>query len=175
MIDRRARSSLIARMQRAARLDVDVYEEVERDRNATGQAATVVLIAAVATGIGAFLGGGGLGAIVGIVGTFVGWIIWSLLTYWIGTTFFATKTTRVTPGEMLRTIGFAYTPGVLNILSFLPVLGLLVQLIVWLWQLIAGVIAVRQAMDFSTGRAIGTEIVGAIVQAILTGLWRLLT
>lgn len=163
--------TLTDRMLRAARLDANLYEEVERDHNATGQAATVVLIAAVAGAIGGLLGGGGLGAIVGIVGTFVGWIVWSLLTYWVGSTFFATAQTRVTPGEMLRTIGFAYTPSVLLILAFVPILGALLVVIVAIWQLIAGVIAVRQAMDFTTGRAIGTVIVGWLINAIITAVF----
>ena len=55
--------SLTDRMKGAAMLDVATYEEVERDEGATGQAATVVAIVAVASAIGA--AGSGGGAIIG--------------------------------------------------------------------------------------------------------------
>lgn len=165
---------LTERMIRAVRLDPDLYEEVERDTGATGQAATVVLIAAVAAGIAALLTGNVIGAIVAVIGGLVGWVVWSFLTYWVGTKFFATAQTRVTPGEMLRTLGFSQSPGVLLILTFIPILGGLIGFGVGVWILIAGVIAVRQAMDFSTGRAIGTVLVGFLIQAVIQILLRLL-
>lgn len=161
---------MIDRMVRAAQLDVNLYEEVERDTTATGQAAAVVAIAAIAAGIGELFRAGLLAAAGGVIASIVGWVVWSLVTYWVGKTFFATAATRVTPGEMLRAIGFSHSPGVLNILRFIPVLGPLVSLVVSIWMLIAGVIAVRQALDFTTGRAIGTVIVGWLAGAILTAL-----
>jgi hypothetical protein len=158
------------RMIRAARLDPAVFEEVERDTGATGQAAIVVLIAGVATAIGALLGGGGIWAILAIISVFIGWIVWSFVTYWVGKTIFATTQTSVSPGEMLRTLGFAHTPFVLNVLLFIPVLGGIAGLVAWVWAIVAGVIAVRQAMDFDTGRAIGTVIVGAIIYIIIQAI-----
>ena len=47
-------------MLRAARLDVSLYEEVEADRSLTRQATAVVLLSAVAAGIGAARHGPGL-------------------------------------------------------------------------------------------------------------------
>ncbi|MBI3978337.1 MAG: YIP1 family protein [Chloroflexi bacterium] len=153
------------RMLRAARLEASVFEEVEADTTATQQAAVVVLIAAVAAGIGVLLRGGGFGALIGaIITAVIGWIIWSYLTYWIGTKFF---NGTATPGELLRTIGFAQTPGVLRIFSFIPVLGGLINLVVFVWLLVAGVIAVRQALDISTGNAVATVIVGWLAYVIL--------
>lgn len=163
---------LTNRMIRAAQLQESLYEEVERDRNATSQAAQVVLIAAVAGAIATLISSPsarGIGAaLVSIVLTVIGWVIWSYLTYWVGTTFFKTEQTRVTPGEMLRTIGFSHAPGVLRIFTFIPVLGWLIALGAGVWQLVAGVIAVRAAMDFDTGRAIATVVVGWIIQFIVT-------
>ncbi|MGH2584801.1 MAG: YIP1 family protein, partial [Dehalococcoidia bacterium] len=114
---------MIDRMVRASQLDANLYEEVERDVNATGQAATVVLIAAVASGIGGIREGGIGGLITGVVGIFVAWLLWGALTYWIGKNVFGTSNTRVTPGEMLRTLGFAMSPGILWVLGFIPILG----------------------------------------------------
>ena len=162
--------SIVNRMVRAAQLDNHLYEEVERDVDATSQAAIVVAIVAVTTGIGQIRDGGISGLIFGIIAAFVGWIVWSFVTYWVGKTLFKTENTRVTPGEMLRTLGFARSPGVLNILGIIPVLGVLVLVVTWIWSLICGVIAIRQAMDFSTGRAVATGLVALIPVAIIEAL-----
>lgn len=162
---------LIERMIRAARLDANLYEEVERDTNATGQAATVVLIAAVAGGIATLLGGSIVGAMFTILGILLGWVAWSLITFWVGKTLFATSQTRVSPGEMLRTLGFAHTPAVLSVFGFIPIVGPLVAFVGFMWMVVAGVIAVRQAMDFTTGRAIGTVAVGLPAYLILAAIW----
>jgi hypothetical protein len=161
--------SLVSRMVRAARLEPAVYEEVEADRTATSQAATAVAIVAVAGGIGAALtqmlfrpeGVPGVNPILalvgGIIGALLGWLIWSYVTYFVGTRFFGGT---ATPGELLRTIGFAQAPGVLNILAFIPVVGGLIGIITLIWSLVAGIIAVRQALDFDTGKAILTTVIG---------------
>jgi hypothetical protein len=166
---------MINRMVRAAQFDGHLYEEVERDVDATGQAATVVAIVAIATGIGGLREGGIFGLIFGVVGALVGWVVWSAITYWVGKNIFKTHNTQVTLGEMLRTLGFAQSPGVLNILGLIPVLGALVSLIVGIWVLVLGVIAIRHAMDFSTGRAIGTALVGFIPYIIILAILAAIT
>jgi hypothetical protein len=158
---------LFERMMRAARLDSSLFEEVEADLNATSQAATVVGIVALCSGLGSAIslamagqtGTAVLAFIGGIVMSFIGWIAWSYITYWIGTSMFKGQ---ATPGELLRTIGFAQTPGVLSILSFIPILGGIVGLVVFVWMIVAGVIALRQALDITTGQAVITAIVGFI-------------
>ena len=165
MIDTGSRSSLVQRMIRAARLDSELYEEVEADQTATRDAAIAVTIVAVAGGIGGAIaavmnperGNPVLGLIFGILSALLGWVIWSYITYFIGTRLFQG---RATPGEMMRAIGFAQSPGVLNILIFIPLLGPLLGFIVSIWMLVAGVIAVRQALDFDTGKAVITTILG---------------
>ena len=152
------RGSLTQRMMGAAMLNVATYEEVEADRTATGQAAIVVAIVAVATAIGA-IGEGSSGIIGGLISAFLGWLIWSAITYFVGTKLFGGTADM---GEMLRTIGFAQTPGILNILVIIPILGGLVRFVVFLWILVAAVIAIRQALDFDTGKAVLTAVVGAI-------------
>lgn len=169
MIDRTGSSSLTDRMMRAARLDNMLYEEVEADTAATSQAATVVTIVAVASAIGGAIaamltGDAGIAAILGsfiagIVSALLGWVVWSYITYFVGTAIFGGT---ATPGEMLRTIGFAQSPGVLNILAFIPIVGGIIGLVVLIWQLVAGIVAVRQALDFSTGKAVLTAVIGWI-------------
>lgn len=166
---------LLERMMRAARLDSNLYEEVEHNNSLTSQAATVVAIVAVCQGIGAALSavlsrdaGGGTaiaGLVGGIVSAFIGWVVWSYITYFIGTSVF--KGTA-TPGEMLRTLGFAQSPGVLGILAFIPIVGGLAGFLAGILTLIAGIVAIRQALDFSTGKAVLTAIIGFIVVLILS-------
>ena len=157
------RGSLTQRMMGAAMLNVATYEEVEADRTATGQAALVVAIVAVASAIGA-AEAGVWAAIGGLVAAFVGWLIWSGITYLVGTTFFGGTADW---GELLRTLGFAQSPGVLYVLGFIPLLGGLIRFAVMIWVLIAGIIAIRQALDFSTGKAVLTAIIGWVAFVIV--------
>ena len=165
---------LLQRMIRAARLDVALYEEVEADTSLTGQAATVVVIVAVCQALGSALAmvmagassGGQLipGLIFAAIGPLIGWLVWSYTAYWIGTSLLGGT---ATPGEMLRTLGFAQTPGVLGLLSFLPVVGGLAVFIGGLWALAAGIVAIRQGLDFTTGKAIATAIVGWLIWMVV--------
>ena len=163
-----AQGDLVARMIGAATLNIDTYEEVEADSTATGQAAAVVAMVAVASGIGA--AGEGLSSIVlAPVSALLGWLIWAGVTYLIGDKILGGTATW---GELLRTLGFAQSPGVLYLLAVLPVFGGLVRFVVALWILAAGVIAIRQALDFGTGKAILTAILGwlaLVIPAVLLG------
>jgi hypothetical protein len=150
--------SITERMIGAAKLDVATYEEVEHDSSATTQAAIVVSIVAICAAIGS-VGDGGSGAIVALISALVGWLVWSGVTYLIGDKLLGGTATW---GELLRTLGFAQSPGVLYILGIIPILGALVGFLVWIWLLIAGIIAIRQALDFSTGKAIITAVLGMI-------------
>src|SRR5512147_117257 len=126
----------IDRMIRAARLDAQLYEEVEADAAATGQAAAVVLLASVAAGIG--LGGFGIGDVLLIaIGALIGWVIWAALTYFIGTQLLPEAETEADVGQLMRTIGFASAPGVIRILGILPGFAWFVFAISGLWMLAA--------------------------------------
>lgn len=153
---------MLDRMKRAALLDVHLYEEVEADRTATGQAAAVVAIVAVAQGLGAAsLGISGI--IAGTVAALIAWLGWAGITYLIGDKLLGGTATW---GELLRTLGFAQSPGLLGILAFLPLLGGAIRFVVAVWVLVAGIIAIRQALDFGTGKAILTAVVGWLALAI---------
>jgi len=151
-----ARRSLVERAIGAARLDIPTYEEVEADRDATGQAAVVVAVAAICSAIGS-IGEGTTGMIGGLIAAIIGWLVWSGVTYLIGTMLFGGTADW---GELLRTIGFAQAPGVFYILGIIPFLGGLVRFAVMIWVLVAGIVAIRQALDVSTGKAVLTALVG---------------
>ena len=158
-----AQGDLVARMLGAAKLDVETFEEVEADETATGQAAAVVAMVAVASAIGSS-DSGVVAAAFAPVAQIVGWLIWAGLTYSICDKIFGGTATW---GELLRTLGFAQAPGLLLFFAFLPLVGSLVQVVVGFWMLAAGIIAIRQALDFSTGKAILTAVVGWLALAFL--------
>jgi hypothetical protein len=147
----------------AARLNVDVYEEVEADTTATGQAALVVCLVAVAAAIGS----ANAGVIVvtsRVLAALLGWLIWSGVTYLIGDKILRGTATW---GELLRTVGFALAPGILYMLAIVPTIGPAVLIVVNVWILIAAVIAIRQALDFGTGKAILTALLGFLTWVAL--------
>jgi hypothetical protein len=159
-------------MIRAAKLDANIYEEVEADKGAMGQAMGVVVMSSVAAGIGAISATGLSGLILGTIAALGSWFIWAFLTYFIGTRLLPEPQTKADYGELLRTIGFSSSPGVIRILGIIPLLGPLVNFIVGIWMLAAMVIAVRQALDYkSTWRAVGVCLIGWIVQSAVFALF----
>jgi hypothetical protein len=121
------------RMIGAARLEPAIYEEVEHDPHALPQAVAVVVLSAVAAGIGASASSGAAGFVMGILGSVGGWVLWSCLSFFIGTRFMPEAHTRADWGELLRTTGFASAPGVLRVFGVVPILGWLIFALVALW------------------------------------------
>ena len=168
---------MFRRMIGAAKLDVDTFEEVEADPSATKQAMLVVVIVAVATGIGLVATGGLSGVILGIVVGLGGWAAWAWITFYIGTKLLPTADTQADWGQLARTLGFAQSPGVFKVVGLVPGVGLVIFALAAIWQLVAMIIAIRQALDYtSTWRAIGVALIGfipyAIVQTLLQVIYR---
>ncbi len=99
------------------------------------------------------------------------WALWAWITYYVGTTIFKTEKTEANWGQLARTLGFAQSPGVFKVFGFIPVLGPLVFFIASIWQLVAMVIAIREALDYtSTWRAVGVALVGFIPYVVVGSL-----
>ena len=159
---------MVDRMIRVCRLDVHMFEEVEADTSATRQALLVVAIVALATGIASLATTGLSGLFVGVAIAIAGWAIWAWLLYFIGTKILPSHETHADWGQLARTVGFAQSPGVFRVLGVLPVVGGIIFLVVSVWMLVAMVIAVRQALDYtSTWRAIGVVLLSFIPYAVL--------
>lgn len=157
------------RMLGAARLDHRTYEEVEADTSATAQALGVVVLTGVASGIG--LGAGVTGLVLGTLATVLGWYVWAFITYFVGTRWLPEPQTHADWGQVLRTVGFANAPGVLRVLGIVPFLRGIVFVVTAVWVLVAVVIAVRTALDYtSTLRAVGVCVIGWIIQWLIFGL-----
>jgi hypothetical protein len=156
------------RIIRAAKLDVNLYEEVEADKGAMGQAMAVVVLSSMAAGVGSPGAGGLKGILIGTIAALIGWYIWAYLTYFIGAKLLPEPQTKADPGELLRTIGFSSSPGLIRVLGLIPGLGGVIFLAASIWMLVAMVIAVRQALDYqSTWRAVGVCVIGWIVQTLI--------
>jgi hypothetical protein len=163
--------SIQNRMIRAAKLDSELYEEVEADKSAMGQATTVVVLAAIAAGVGSLGQGGLFISAMSVLAALLGWYVWAYLTFFIGAKLVPEPQTEADHGELLRTLGFAAAPGLLRVFGVIPGIQGLVFLITGVWMLVAGIIAVRQALDYeSTVRAVIVCGIGWLVQGILLGL-----
>jgi len=150
----------------AALLDGGVYEGIEADRRSIGQAFVVVLLSSLAAGVGAAGWRGPEPAVLALVAiiALTSWVAWAYLVFQIGGRLLATSDTRTTPAELMRTIGFAAAPGLLQVLAVLPRITVPVFVVAWLWTFTATVVAVRHALDYtSTARAI-------VVCALAAGL-----
>ena len=160
-------AGMVDRMLRAARLENAVYEEVEHDQGATRQAVLVVVITSLAAGIGSLTIFGPLALILFPISGLIGWAIYAYLTYLIGTRLLAGPETSADWGELARTLAFASSPMVLLIFAIGPIVGGIVATIVGIWVLVATIVAIRAALDFSTGRAIGTVVLGWVARVFL--------
>ncbi len=160
-------SSILQRMIGAARLETAIYEEIEADRGATRQAFLVVLCASVAAGIGGIEDRAFSGILWHTIHGLVLWYVWAYVTYFIGTRVLASAETSANHGELLRTIGFSSTPGLLRAFGVITPIAGAVFVICTLWMLVAMVVAVRQALDYqSTLRAVAVCAIGFPVYAL---------
>jgi len=166
-------NAIISRVMRVFTFDLTVFQEVEEDQTATQQAWAVVVIAALASGIGSaissLIGGGGFGGLLfGIILmpilAVIGYFLWAFVTYWVGVNLFQGETDF---SEMQRVIGFAYAPNVVGIVGFIPCVGWLISLAGSLYALVLTVMAVKEGLDVDMGKAIVTCVIGWIVNFIL--------
>lgn len=164
-------TSFMDRIIRAAKLDVTVYEEVEDDRGALPQAMLVVVLSSIAAGL-AGIGKTGLsGIVIGTIIALISWYVWAYVIYFIGTKVLQEPRTNANHGELLRTIGFSSSPGLIRIAGIIPGVRWFVFLAASIWMLASMVIAVRQALDYqSTLRAVVVCIIGWVFQALILAL-----
>ncbi len=158
-------NTFFQRLIGAAALNAAIYEEIESDAGATGQAMAVVVLSSIAMGVGA-RGLGGDSSAIAIFGVIalITWAAWALLMFEIGTRLLPGRETRSNPYELLRTLGFAATPGFAAVLASVPGVTITVLVGTWLWMMAAMVVAVRQALDYEhTSRAVAVVVLGAVL------------
>jgi hypothetical protein len=169
-------ASLLGRMVGAAKLDAATYEEVEADTTATLQALLIVVLASVADGASAIRATGIPGLVLAALASLLGWYVWAISTFVVGTRLLPGARTEADVGQLLRTIGFSAAPGLIRALGIVPVLYGPVSIVASLWMLAAMVVAVRQALDYeSTARALAVCLIGfALNLAVLFVLGKMI-
>ena len=155
------------RVYRAIKIDVDLYEEVENDKNATFQAGLVVVISSSAAGVGA-LHLGASNFLLAPVMSLISWYVWAYIIYFVGVKLLPETKTKSNHGELLRTIGFSSAPGIIRVFGITPDLMAVTFIGSAFWMLACMVVGVRAALDYkSLGRALSVVIIAWIFQAIL--------
>jgi hypothetical protein len=165
----RPTNTFVQRLVGAAACDVAIYEDVEADRGATTQAFAVVVLSALASGVGySGLTGGPVDIAVSSIVALLSWACWALLTYVVGVHLLPEPQTRADVGELMRTIGFSATPGLLRVLGLMTPVAAPVLFATTIWMLVTMVVAVRQALDYrSTVRAVAVCLVGLLTVALV--------
>jgi hypothetical protein len=158
---------MIDRIVRAIRLDWTVFREIAEDENAMTQAAIIVVVVTFLSAVGSGIASASFVAFIvsWLTSILVGWILWAIITYFVGTALFKGETSIA---EMLRVLGYAMAPNLLGLFSFIPCVGWLIALAGGLLALIAGILAIREAMDFDTGNAIVTVLISWVVSFAIT-------
>jgi hypothetical protein len=155
----------------AARLEVPVFEEIEADNTATSQALLVVVLSSLAAGIGLSSGLYDAPVLHRVMLALLLWVFWAISTYVVGVYVMPEPQTRTSVGELLRTIGFAASPGMLRIFGMIPAIGGTIYVISTVWMLVAMVIAIRQALDYkSTGRAVVVCVITGVIGVVTAAL-----
>jgi hypothetical protein len=164
--------TLIQRAIGAARLEVPAFEEIEADRSATAQALTLVVLSSLAAGIGLSSGVYNAPVLHRVMLALLLWVFWAISTYIVGVYLMPEPQTQTDVGELLRTIGFAASPGIVRILGLVPVIGGTLYVISTVWMLVAMVIAIRQALDYkSTVRAVVVCVITGLIGVVMAALF----
>ena len=167
--------SYAERLYKAITLNVEFYESVEADKSLTRQAMMTVALVSIVQGF-VVAGIAPIALAQGVLGSIIRWFIWAFFIAFVGTRILPEPETESDTGELLRTLGFAYAPGLLIVFKFLPIIGIFIDPLVVILQLAAMTVAVRQALDFtSTVRAVGVCIVAFVVMLIALSLFILFT
>ncbi len=161
-------SDLGRRVLGAARLDPAIYEEVEHDAGATSQAIAIVLLSGAAAALGGMASLQPATLVAGMLVSVLGWGVWAGLCLVIGGRLFPEPQTETDAGELLRVLGFAAVPGIAQALGVFAPLRTPVLALAHVWMILAMVVAVRQALDYtSTFRALGVCLAGWLVQVVV--------
>lgn len=155
----------------AMSLKASTFQEIEQDPAAMGQAVGVIVLAAVSAGIGNLFYGGLTGIVAGVVTSLIAYGVWAVVVWLIGTKVMPDPATKADFPETFRTIGFAAAPGIFGIITVIPILGWLIMAVIWVWQIAAMVIAVREVLDYTdTVKAVIVVVIGFVAQLIVAAL-----
>jgi hypothetical protein len=177
-----------SRMKKACRLDQQGVLELKTNATATGQAVAVLVLAALAYGIGytaqtQFQGhnlsiyGIIVGSLANVVTVCFAAFVWSATTFLVGTKLFQGKTSY---WELARPLFFASSPFLLFLLIIVPIPPIMVQgrvpiywfqgtiaIVAVIWLFLSQVFALKQVMGLSLRRTVLTVAVGLLILAFI--------
>ena len=169
-------SLLVSRVIRAMKLKMEVFDEVEGDTRATGQSLIIITLSSIAAGIGSYDVNSAAEVVINSAAALAGWFVWAFLTLFIGTRLMPEPQTQADYGQMIRTIGFASSPGLLRIFGFIPYLGPALFILAQIWMLLAMIVAIKQALDYTSRiRAVLVSVFGWILQIAIISIILFLT
>ena len=153
------------RIFRAIKIDIELFEEVEKDKKATFQAGAVVVLSSLAAGVGSIhLGASNF--LVAPALSLLSWYVWAYVIYFVGVKLFRDPKTKSNHGELLRTIGFSSAPGLIRVFGVTPELMTVTFIGSAFWMLACMVVAVKAALDYeSLWKAFGVVVVSWLFQA----------
>tara|TARA_B100000780_G_scaffold245770_1_gene189969 strand:+ start:1312 stop:1833 length:522 start_codon:yes stop_codon:yes gene_type:complete len=160
-------SLFLNRVFRSIKIDPEVFNEVQKDKNATISAAIVVVLSSSAAGIGAI----SLGASNFMLAPFfslISWFVWAYIVYFVGVKLFPDTKTKTTQFALLRAIGFSSAPGIIRIFGFNEDLMTVTFIGSAFWMLVCMVVAVKETLNYkSLWKALGVVIISWFVQAFI--------
>jgi len=155
------------RIFRSVKIDPEVFNEVQKDKNATVSAAFVVILSSSAAGIGA----ASLGAsnfILAPIFSLISWFVWAYIVYFVGVKLFPDPKTKTTQFALLRAIGFSSAPGIIRIFGFNEDLMTVTFIGSAFWMLVCMIVAVKETLNYkSLWKAFGVVIISWFVQAFI--------
>tara|TARA_B110000971_G_scaffold219152_1_gene259592 strand:- start:35 stop:556 length:522 start_codon:yes stop_codon:yes gene_type:complete len=158
-------SLFLNRILRSVKIDPEVFNEVQKDRNATLSAAIVVLLSSSAAGIGAASMGIG-NFIIAPIFSLLSWFVWAYIVYFVGVKLFPDSKTKTSQFALLRAIGFSSAPGIIRVFSFNESLMTVLFIGSAFWMLACMIVAVRETLNYkSLWKALGVVIISWFIQA----------
>lgn len=155
-------SSLTDRLMGVVTFKAPVYKDIAHDPAALQPAAIIVVaVAVISAVVSGLLSGAGIvfGLITAVLAVLLGWVVGSWLTAFVAKQFFQGQTNT---GEMLRILGHTY---IFQIVSIIPIIGGLIALVL---NIIATIIAIREAASLDNTKALLTAIIVNVIVFVAT-------
>lgn len=160
-------NEIVDRAIGVARFAPRYYDAIAADPKATAQAALVVTVVAVATGLGG-LRHGLDGFIAGVIMALVHWGLMAAAANGI--------LPRVAPNAprqggiapFARTLGYAQGPRILAVAGVIPLIGWSLSVVGSIWVILTSIVAIRQTGKVGFGEATITAVAGWVLATIVS-------
>ena len=171
-------------MLKVSRLSSSAYVELRNDETATGQAVAALFLACLGYALGfttlKILVLGELpwaldsllvGTLSQLLLSMLAALVWAFMLFIVGTKLFKGKAKF---WQLARPLFFSATPGILFVLIAIPIYLVYATVFVgvFVWVILAGVLALKNSMEFDYNRTLLTYIVGFVIGIVVYGFLR---